>query len=162
MKEPGFAAAGENPESRIQEIHLTCSPDKKSHTAQEPRAHGWLRQKESRGFSSQAPPPPAAPPCDVLSSCGHHSPQVLESLTGRAGKLVKQLAWIPEFQLCFFLIRLFHHFLKKKKNQLHIHYFFAFYLVYLPPPLLPSLSGNEIHDLLYVSHSVHCTCKLTE
>ena len=115
MKEPGFAAAGENPESRIQEIHLTCSPDKKSHTAQEPRAHGWLRQKESRGFSSQAPPPPAAPPCDVLSSCGHHSPQVLESLTGRAGKLVKQLAWIPEFQLCFFLIRLFHHFFKKKK-----------------------------------------------
>ena len=68
-----------------------------------------------RGFSSQAPPPPAAPPCDVLSSCGHHSPQVLESLTGRAGKLVKQLAWIPEFQLCFFLIRLFHHFFKKKK-----------------------------------------------
>ena len=115
-----------------------------------------------RGFSSQAPPPPAAPPCDVLSSCGHHSPQVLESLTGRAGKLVKQLAWIPEFQLSFFLIRLFHHFLKKKKKIGYINNFFAFSLVYLPPPLLPSLSGNEIHDLLYVSHSVHCTCKLTE
>ena len=70
------------------------------------------RRKQSRGFSSQAPPPPAAPPCDVLSSCGHHSPHVPESLTGRAGKLVKQLAWIPDFQLSFFLIRLFHHFFK--------------------------------------------------
>ena len=111
-----FAGTGESPESRIQEIHLTCSPDEKSHTAQETKAHGWLREKESRGFSSQAPPLPAAPPCDVLSSCGHHRPHVLESLTGRAGKLVKQLVWIPVFQLSFFLIRLFHHIFKKKKS----------------------------------------------
>ena len=157
-----FAGTGESPESRIQEIHLTCSPDEKSHTAQETKAHGWLREKESRGFSSQAPPLPAAPPCDVLSSCGHHRPHVLESLTGRAGKLVKQLVWIPVFQLSFFLIRLFHHFLKKKKKIGYINNFFAFSLVYLPPPLLPSLSGNETHNLLYVSHSFHCTCKLTE
>ena len=92
-----------------------------------------------RGFSSQAPPPPAAPPCDVLSSCGHHSPQVLESLTGRAGKLVKQLAWIPDFQLSFFLIRLFHHFLKKKKiSYISITSLLFILSICLLPSSLPS------------------------
>ena len=44
------------------------------------------------------------------------SPHTWES-NWEVGKLVKQLVWIPEFQLCFFLIRLFHHFLKKKKKS---------------------------------------------
>jgi len=85
LKEPDFAAIGESPESRIQEIHLTCSPDKKSHTAQETKAHGWLKEKAEQRLLLSGSSSPSAPPCDVLSSCGHHSPHVLASLTGRAG-----------------------------------------------------------------------------
>ena len=111
-----------------------------------------------RGFSSQAPPPPAAPPCDVLSSCGHHSPQVLESLTGRAGKLVKQLAWIPDFQLSFFLIRLFHHFLKKKKKISYIS--ITSLLFILSICLLPSSLPSQVMKYMTCCTSVTASTAL--
>ena len=60
--------------------------------------------------------------------------------------------------IVFFLILLFHHFFKNE-NQLHVNNLLAFHLVGLPPPLLPSLSDNETHNLLYVSLSFHCYYK---
>ena len=68
-------------------------------------------RQQGGGFSSQAPHPPSAPPCDVVASCGHHSPHVLQNLTGRTGKAGETTSvdfrlstvFFPDFSLSSFL-----------------------------------------------------------
>ena len=77
LKEPDFAASGESPESRIQEIHLTCSPElkkKKKKATQHRRLKHMAGsgRKQGRDFFSKAPHPPSAPACDVITFRGHY------------------------------------------------------------------------------------------
>ena len=67
----------------------------------------WLAQGESSpvAFPLRASSP-SAPPCDMVASCGRHSPHVRERLAfhrlGGQGKLVKQLVWISDGFNCLF------------------------------------------------------------
>ena len=101
LKEADFAAAGESPESRSKKFTSPAPQNKRATQHWRPRRMADSGRKQGSGFSSQAPHPPSAPPCDVVASCGHHSPHVHEMLAfhrlGGQGKLMEQLVCISDF-----------------------------------------------------------------
>lgn len=76
------------------------------------------RRKQGSGFSSQAPHLPSVPPCDDVTSCGHHGSRVPETvivhrLTGQGTLRNNQDAFQTALTFCFPILLFRHSFTYK-------------------------------------------------